>query len=174
MDHNNTVVEDNINLLTQGIDLIEEIGDYLYSNGKLPFLKNGVGSHFRHCIDFYNSFLSSYETGNINYALRKRNGLVETDGSLAISEIESIIKGLRQLSPADLRRPVQVIVEESSFYLDPSVWSGSTVMRELQSLVSHTTHHYAIIALALRIQGFNPSEEFGVAKSTLGYWRKTA
>jgi hypothetical protein len=174
MDHNNTVVEDNINLLTQGIELIEDIGNCLYSNGKPPFLKNGVGSHFRHCIDFYNSFLTSLETGKINYALRKRNRLVETDGSLAIFEIESVIKGLRRLSPADLRRPVQVIVEESSGTLDSSVWSGSTVMRELQSLLSHTTHHYAIIALALRLQGFNPSEEFGVAKSTLGYWRKTA
>ena len=170
----NTVVEDNIILLRQGIDLIEAIGGCLYSNGKVPFLKNGVGNHFRHCIDFYNSFLSSFKTGKINYALRRRNGLVETDSSLAILEIEAIIKGLRRLSPADLRRPVQVIVEESSGPLDPSVWSGSTVMRELQSLVSHTTHHYAIIALALRLQGFNPSEEFGVAKSTLGYWRKSA
>ena len=174
MDRNNTVVEDNINLLTQGIDLIKDIGDCLYSNGKLPLLKNGVGSHFRHCIDFYNSFLTSLETGRINYALRKRNRLVETDGSLAIHEIEAIIKSLRRLSSADLQRPVQVIVEESLGYLDSSIWSGSTVMRELQSLLSHTTHHYAIIALALRLQGVNPSEEFGVAKSTLGYWRKTA
>jgi len=48
MDHNNIVVEDNINLLMQGIDLIEEIGDHLYSIGKLLLLKKGVGSHFRH------------------------------------------------------------------------------------------------------------------------------
>lgn len=174
MDYYNTIIEDNINVLRQGVDLIEEMGNCLYSNGKPPFLNNGVGSHFRHCIDFYDSFLSSFKTGKINYALRKRNRLIETDGSLAIFEIEAIIKGLRRLSPADLRRQVQVIVEDSPGPLDSSVWSGSTVMRELQSLLSHTTHHYAIIALALRLQGFNPSGEFGVAKSTLSYMRKSA
>ena len=174
MDYYNSIIEDNINLLTQGIDLIEAMGNCLYSNGKPPFLKNGVGSHFRHCIDFYNSFLSSFKTGKINYAIRKRNVLVETDGSLAIFEIEAIIKGLRRLLPADLRKQVQVIVEDSSAPADSSVWGGSTVIRELQSLLSHTTHHYAIIAFALRLQGFNPSEEFGVAKSTLGYWKKSA
>ena len=174
MDYYNTIIEDNINVLRQGIDLIEEMGNCLYSNGNPPFLNNGVGSHFRHCIDFYNSFLSSFKTGKINYAIRKRNVLVETEGSLAIFEIGTIIKGLRRLSPVDLRRQVQVIVEDSSAPVDSSIWGGSTVIRELQSLLSHTTHHYAIIALALRLQGFNPSEEFGMAKSTLGYLRKSA
>ena len=174
MVHHNTIIEDNIDVLRQGIDLIEEMGNCLYANGKPPFLNNGVGSHFRHCIDFYNSLLSSFKTGRINYAIRKRNVLVETDGSLAIFEIESIIKDLRRLSPADLRRQVQVIVEDSLAPVDSSVWGGSTVMRELQSLLSHTTHHYAIIALALRLQGFNPPEEFGVAKSTLSYLRQSA
>ena len=174
MYRNHTIVEDNINVLRQGIHLIEKIGNCLYSNVNPPFLKNGVGSHFRHCIDFYNRFLSSIETGKIDYALRDRNRLVETDHSLAIFEIEAIIKNLQRLSSADLRKQVQVIVEDSAGPLNSSVWSGSTVMRELQSLLSHTTHHYAIIALALRLQGFNPSEDFGVAKSTLDYWRKTA
>ena len=31
-----------------------------------------------------------------------------------------------------------------------------------------------LIALALRLQGFEPSAEFGVAPSTLAYWRQTA
>lgn len=167
----NTLIEDNINVLKQGVELIEKIGNCLYSNPKPPFLKNGVGSHFRHCIDFYNSFLSSVETGKINYVLRKRNHLVEANGSLAVLEIETIIEKLRRLSPAVLQKQVQVIAEDSGGALG---WSRSSVMRELQSLLSHTIHHYAVIALALRVQGFAPSEEFGVAPSTLAYWRQTA
>jgi hypothetical protein len=172
MNRDHRIIEDNINLLRQGSDLIRELGASLYANGKPPLLQNGVGSHFRHCIDFYHCFLTSFAVGNINYALRERDRLVETDGSVAIVKIAPIIKGLRRLSPAGLGKPVQVIVEDSSGHFDPAAWSDSTVMRELQSLPSHTTHHYAIIALALRFQGFNPSEEFGVAKSTSGYWRK--
>jgi hypothetical protein len=68
MDRDNTIIENNINILRQGMDLIEKIGNCLYLNGRPPFLKNGVGSHFRNCIDFYNGFLSSLETDKINYA----------------------------------------------------------------------------------------------------------
>lgn len=46
-------------------------------------------------------------------------------------------------------------------------WSDSSVKRELQFLVSHTVHHYALIKELLRREGFDPGAEFGVAPSTL-------
>ena len=171
MERRNSLIEDNIRVLRQGVEVIESAGDRLYSNPKPPLLKNGVGSHFRHCIDFYNSFLSSLGTGKINYAVRKRNPVVEISGSRATLEIEAIIKGLKRLSIADCQKQVQVTVEDSSLLLDSS---RSTVARELQHLLSHTVHHYAIIALALRLQGFEPPDEFGVAPSTLAHWKQTA
>lgn len=174
MERSHTIIEDSINVLRQGIDLVEQISNSLYANARPPFMNSGVGGHFRHCIDFYNSFLSSFATGRINYLLRKRNQLVEIDRRLAVFEIEAIIEKLRRLSPNDLQSPVQVILEDSSGPLDAQGWSCSSVMRELQSLLSHTIHHYAIIALALRLQGFEPSAEFGVAPSTLAYWSQTA
>jgi hypothetical protein len=174
MERGNTIIEVNVDVLTQGIDLIGKMGACHYSSVRPPFFKGGVGSHFRHCIDFYNSFLSSLTTGRVNYAARKRNQLVESCSSLAVLEIETIIEKLRLIPTTDLHKQVEVISEESSGPLDLSGWSCSTVMRELQSLLSHTIHHYAIIALALRLQGFDPPEEFGVAPSTLAYWRHTA
>jgi hypothetical protein len=54
---------------------------------------------------------------------------------------------------------------------DTSCWCRSTVARELQFLLSHTIHHYALIALVLRLQGFTTGEEFGVNPSTLRHWR---
>jgi hypothetical protein len=174
MPRSHTIIEDSIQVLRRGIELVEQISDGLYANARPPFMNSGVGGHFRHCIDFYNSFLSSFETGRINYLLRKRNQLVEIDSTLAIFEIEAIIEKLRRLSPADLQSQVQVILEDSTGPLDALDWSCSSVMRELQSLLSHTIHHYAIIALALRLQGFEPSAEFGVAPSTLAYWSQTA
>ena len=174
MERGHTIIEDNINALRQGVELIERIGNGLYADARPPFLTSGVGGHVRHCIDFYDSFLSSFETGRINYALRKRNPQVEMNRRLAISEMEAIIEKLRRLSPADLQGTVQVISEESSGPLDGSGWGRSSVMRELQSLLSHTIHHYALVAVALRLQGFEPAAEFGVAPSTLAYWSQTA
>ena len=168
------LIEDNINMLRQGIELIEQVGDALYANARPPFMESGVGGHFRHCIDFYDRFLSSFQTGRINYVLRQRNPLLETSRRLAVSEIESVIERLRRLSPDDLRSRVQVIAEDLSGPLGANAWSHSSVTRELQSLLGHTVHHYAMIALALRLQGFEPAAEFGVAPSTLAYWRRTA
>ena len=55
----------------------------------------------------------------------------------------------------------------------PSVpWSGSTVRRELDFLLSHTVHHYALIAMSLRLRGLPVPAELGVAPSTLEHWRR--
>lgn len=49
------------------------------------------------------------------------------------------------------------------------VGSVSSLGRELQLLISHTVHHYAMMALVLRGQGIDPGPEFGVALSTFRY-----
>ena len=53
-------------------------------------------------------------------------------------------------------------------------WSRSTLRRELQFLLSHTIHHFALIGLLLSFHGVEPGEEFGVAPSTLKHWRSQA
>ena len=174
MEPRHPLIEDNVRLLGQGIELIEQVGDALYANTRPPLMESGVGGHFRHCLDFYNRFLSSFHTGRVNYVLRQRNPLLETSRRLAISEIEAIIEKLRRLSPDDLRSDVQVIAEDVSGPPGATAWGRSSAMRELQALLGHTVHHYAMIALALRLQGFEPAAEFGVAPSTLAYWRRTA
>lgn len=112
----------------------------------------GVGSHFRHCIDFYRSFLTAVGTGRINFDDRVRDERVESSRLFATTRLQAMIKGLQSLSGADHQREAQVILEGSS-------WSRSSVKRELQFLLSHTIHHYALIALALRLQGFDPGAD---------------
>ena len=41
--------------------------------------------------------------------------------------------------------------------------------RELLFLISHTVHHFALIAFMLRSFGIEPGDKFGVAPSTLRY-----
>jgi uncharacterized damage-inducible protein DinB len=148
--------------------LISAIDDEAYSTA--PDAKSTVGVHFRHCIDFYSCFAAGIDAGRINYDLRERNSAVETNRRAAIEKIESIIEALRGLSAEDAGREVQVITEDSSDgrALD---WSRSSMKRELQFLLSHTIHHYAIVAASLRQRGIEPGEEFGVAPSTLRHWR---
>lgn len=160
-----------VGVLEQGLALLERLDDRLYNDtARLP-VRSGAGSHFRHCLDFYHAFLKGVERGRVNYHRRERDTPVERDRACAAAKIVIIIEGLCALAelPGDTR--LQVGPEDS----DPDLtdgWCESTLARELQFLFSHTLHHYALVALVLRLQGFEPGEEFGVAPSTLAYWRR--
>ncbi len=169
------LIADNIQALRQGVELIEKLDDRLYTQANHALSISGVGGHFRHCIDFYYSFLTGFESGRIDYDYRERDERIEKDRMFATAKIRLITESLSRLPAVDDRREIEVLLESSSNppndYVD-SDWSRSSMKRELQFLLSHTIHHYSLIALALRVQGFEPGLEFGVAPSTLRYWRK--
>jgi hypothetical protein len=48
-------------------------------------------------------------------------------------------------------------------------WTASSASRELQFLISHTVHHYAIIRMILTVGGREVTPEFGISPSTLRY-----
>jgi len=171
MQRESTLRDEAIYALRQGLDLIERIGDDLYCSPLPPFYHFGVGSHFRHVLDFYNCFLTGFGSGKIDYDSRERDERIEKDRLAAMARIGATIGFLQRLSPFDHHEPVLVRAEDADEGLDPTRWGRSSIRREIQFLLSHTVHHYALIALMLRLRGFEPGEEFGVAPSTLARWR---
>ncbi len=171
MQHDDTLIAGNIQSLRQGIDLIRTIDDATYSTAS-AFSQSGLGSHFRHCIDFYNSFIAGIGSGRIDYDARERDLTVESERGRATEKMEAIIRSLGKLSTAEGEREVWVN-SEGAENGDPR-WSRSSIRRELQFLLSHTVHHYAIIAVHLRLRGIDPGQSFGVAPSTLRHWRQSA
>ena len=59
------IINDNIETLKQGINLIARLDDHLYTQPNHELSLSGVGAHFRHCIDFYRNFLNGVESGRI-------------------------------------------------------------------------------------------------------------
>jgi hypothetical protein len=175
MRNGNQLVAGCVQVLEQGLALLERVDDALYAGAAGLPIQSGVGGHFRHCVDFYQSFLAGVASGRIDYERRERDALVERDRAFAATKLRIIISELLALQ-ADCDARVLVILEgetdASDDYCDSSRWCGSTISRELQFLLSHTTHHYALVALALRLRGFEPGEEFGVSPSTLKHWRR--
>lgn len=159
----------NIEFLRQGASLIRKLEDDLFTGASKLIPGGTVGSHFRHCLDFYVSFLRGLETGNVDYDARDRTPQWETSRERALEAIARVGRDLEALTPDDIRRPLQARGDGPQ---DEEGWSGSTVGRELQYLLSHTIHHYAIIGSILRAQGFEPGPDFGVAPSTLRHWGK--
>jgi uncharacterized damage-inducible protein DinB len=169
MSHRESLIADNIGYLQQALELLRGLNDDLYDKAVPLAFGSGLGAHVRHCLEHYESFLAGWRLGQIDYDARPRDGRAERERAYAMSRIEAVIAALHQLEEHDEKRAVRVRQDCNAAPEAPAAWSDSTVRRELQFLVSHTVHHYALIAMMLRLHGAAPHEDFGVAPSTLKY-----
>ncbi len=166
-----SAVAQNLEVLRQGIELLRALDRTVYATADGP-ARPAVGPHFRHCVDFYRSFLEGLEDGRVDYDRRRREARLEQDPQAAAAAFEEIAGRLARLPPERLDRPLAVVADLAPDEEPGGAAARSTVGRELRVLLSHTVHHWALIALALRARGLEPGAEFGVAPSTLAHWRR--
>ena len=152
-------------VLRQGIDLIENLTDELFTRCRISE-KSSVGTHFRHNLDFVTNFLRGLETGKLDYSCRERNLQVETNRAFAVLRFRGAVEKLENLTPETLGKNILVRSETV-----PKLWCESSPTRELEFLQSHTIHHYALIQTKLASDGFIVPRDFGVAPSTLEFWK---
>ncbi len=156
---------DNARLLINGADLLGglSVEDFVMQDERC--LGGSIGGHARHCVEFYQGFLGGLADGYLDYDARARNLLIESDPATASEALRELANALKALAAgADTGRVLQIV--ENQDVLEPA-WSASSVGRELRFLLSHTIHHYALIAILLRLRGIRIPETFGVAPSTL-------
>lgn len=168
------LVHDNVELLGQGLALLESLDDDLYARPEPAVSSSGIGSHLRHVLDYYGRFLAGFAEGRLDYDLRARDARVETERAYASEQLRSLLEELRSVAstePVPARLAVKMDARDEGDAAPP--WSSSSVERELQFLSSHTVHHYALIAVILRLNGVEPDETFGVAPSTQRYWKES-
>lgn len=159
----NFLIKSLANELFRGAKLIGKIDDAIYrkeTNGT-----GGIGSHFRHNLDFVNAFLNGLEAEKIDYNRRERDQQIEENRLYAIKQFAGAVNGLRRL-PVEIFTKKVLIRSE----INPDFWLESSAMRELEFLHSHTIHHHALIADKLKSFGVQTAKDFGVAPSTLKFW----
>jgi len=154
-----------IDEFTRGARLIEQIGDSVYcrkANGT-----GSIGGHFRHNLDFADSFLNGIGNGEIDYTHRERDQWTEENRFYAVERCALAIRRFNHLEPDFWRRKVWVRSEIAA-----EIRHRSSAARELEFLHSHTVHHHALIAEKLAFFGVNVTDNFGVAPSTLKFWEQ--
>jgi uncharacterized damage-inducible protein DinB len=161
-----SLIRDNCDFLQQGIDLLERQTPDSYVNIDEQTFGSSIGSHMRHVLDHYNSLVNGLTNGVVDYDNRIRGTEVELVLTAGIRVAREIKRRLKTLE-IELDRSVTVIVSANT--RGDYAGSVSTIGRELQFLASHTVHHYALIAIASRMQGIQPPDTYGVAPSTLKY-----
>ncbi len=168
-----SITRQNIHFLRQGIALISSLDPELYARtGGIAGPRASVGAHFRHCADCYRCFVDGLDTGRVDYDARGRDPRVEVETAAATDVIEELICHLHELGERDIETPLRIRVDAAAWRGSALRWGSSTLGRELQFLLSHTVHHYALISMLLRSYGIEPDAAFGVAPSTLSFHRQ--
>jgi uncharacterized damage-inducible protein DinB len=163
----------NIHYLQQGEKLVRNLTDEIFAECPRSPYRGGVGAQLRHCLDFYDCFLDGLDRGTIDYNARGRDTRLETDRDHALRKIRTICVALERLTPEQAGRSLDVRTEGAT---ENSVeCTRSSTARELQFLISHTIHHFALIAIMLELEGNQAARDqpdFGVAPSTLAHWKE--
>lgn len=156
-------------ILTQGVTLLRSLDATAYTRKHPNCFNSSIGGHIRHNLDHYWSFLRGLESAEIDYDARARDAAMECEPQAAADASEAIATELKALSGKDLEADVRVKMDTGSYAMPEEEWSRSTLRRELQFLLSHTVHHYALISVMCQSMGVKLESGFGVAPSTLKY-----
>lgn len=162
--------EQNINCLGQVIELLRRMECETYQRKVSHCLDSSIGGHCRHIIDHYRQLFDALNHPRlVNYDARLRDPELENDvgqAMVAFEEIITILDGKKTMDPGT---ECSVCCGQT----DPSVKPvPSSVGRELLFTLSHSIHHYAIIAVICRTFAIPVPNDFGVAPSTLEHRRR--
>ena len=159
----------NIEWLRQMLRLLPEMNDDVFATSPRNLAPLKVSSHLRHVIEFYECFLDGLERAHIDYDARRRDESIESSRAAAARRISLVIERLESEPPLWNDGFLFVKAEDADSMKLQDPFLLSSVGRELGVLSSHTVHHFALIAIALRAHGIEPGAEFGVAPSTLRF-----
>jgi uncharacterized damage-inducible protein DinB len=151
-------------LLQEMRTLIDRLDDVEYAMPAPGRSAGGIGGHVRHCLDHVRALLVATDTGLCAYDRRARRTAIETDRAAAMRATYELIVAVDQLDPSVLEH--DVLVETQIDHDGTMITTRSSVGRELMFVMSHTTHHNAIVAHLLRARGVGTDSRFGLAPAT--------
>lgn len=164
-------VDANLHVLQQRRELLQALDPARYVSSVPACFNSTPGGHLRHVIDHYLGLLDGLAAGRVDYERRARDPRVENEAGHAVGVIDGIMGRLRALAA---QGDAALAVRSESAGDQTGVWSDTSLLRELEFLLSHTVHHFALIATMCRLLGHEPAADFGMAPSTLKYQQTRA
>jgi hypothetical protein len=162
-DRQRNLIARNAEVLEQGVALMRSLDDSAYCLASPANPNQRAGGHMRHVLEFYECFLEGLDTGYIDYDARRRDHAVERFRTAAIARAQAIVERIQNHA---------LLASDETLFVRAEDYSGdypflrSSSGRELQMLLSHTVHHFAILSMILVTLGVCTPANFGVAAST--------
>jgi hypothetical protein len=151
-------------IIFQLMEVLNRIDQEKYTQ-KLEIISNAtLGEHIRHILDFFICLRDSEFTQTVNYDLRARNVVLETNLKRTIQEIHDIIKFLSRIDP-------KRIIDLEGRYGNQSFKIQTSFQREIIYNIEHAIHHLALIRIAINFHfpEITLPENFGIADSTIRF-----
>jgi uncharacterized damage-inducible protein DinB len=127
-----------------------------------------IGQHSRHVVELVQCLYAGYASGQVNYDNRNRDVAIETNPKVCIAAIDALI------ATTILSNKAMQLQSELTAHADPNV-IDSTWQRELVYNIEHTTHHMALIKVALIEFGITDiPNHFGYAHATIKHLQQCA
>ena len=170
---NANLAQRNVAFLAQALELLDGLSPEAYAARPASFERGGIGVHLRHVLDHYDAFLDGLPAGRVDYEARERDAATEVELEVGRSRLRATIARLETMpTHAGPTGSLEVGLDlEPRVDGEPAPLGRSSIARELQYLAAHTVHHFALIAVVLRLSGQEPHGDFGVAPSTLRHER---
>lgn len=168
-----SLIRANIHFLDQAERLLIQVLDQDYGCAVESFYGSTLGQHMRHCLDHYRALLAGLPEAKVDYDHRARVHEIEASTEFAISEVQAVRLKLEALLSSETPAKLLVKMDCGGDCECDDDWQPSTLGRELQFLVSHTIHHFAMIGGMCGCLGIKMESGFGMAPSTLRH-RETA
>lgn len=169
----NTIIKGNIEVVDQLRLCIEQLTNTGYSSPQPPFFSSSVGQHLRHVLDCYLALRNTAQTGKADYDVRHRGQEMEHCRQTGLKALAELRQWLVSLPESALEKSCAIKTE--MLLSEPVPVEVSTTMaRELCFAALHLTHHQAMIAALIRVQGGTVPETLGLAPATASFLRSTA
>lgn len=163
----------NLAFLDQAAAFSEKTSSTHWQTPCAAFRNSSLGQHLRHTLEHVEALLEGLPEGCIDYDARKRDEVIEREPELAADRCRQL-KQLLASSSITFSTEDEITVRATSEKGEEAAGRRSTIGRELQFLVSHTVHHFAIMAGICHGLGIQTTEDFGIAPSTLKHRAQVA
>lgn len=156
-----------IDVLHQLKDVLSQMTDSEYRAKSIHLSHATIGQHVRHTLEFFTCLRDGLSAGEVNYDLRKRDFVIESERRAALENIELIIDQL-QSSTTNSSLHLRTTYGESE--LSP-IDIPTNYYRELAYNIEHAIHHMALIKVGVKelCNHIQLPDSFGVASSTVRF-----
>ena len=126
-------------------NLLQQLNNEQYIFESKALFGATIGQHVRHIIEFYQAVFNGLESKNINYDLRERNFLIETNIEFSIEIVNEVLNLLSE------EQTDQNMFIEGNFCSKENklIQIKTSLQRELAYCLEHSIHHQALIKVGL-------------------------